>query len=177
MMLAQYQDLVLPSLRRLVKHQRQHDLRQRYESRFLHSVVDQLRWQGIDLPARPGPWTIGARWLKGPGRGGLPVIPLVQRANTVVMTDTWDEARRLAGLLNWCHAPSLPSPARPRGVPCPASVAVQHARSVRRPPTPQPRNPWRNGLTSSTLRPTLIRSPAIPMVRSEGACEGRTPGF
>jgi hypothetical protein len=107
MLPAQYQDLVLPSLRRLVKHQRQHDLRQRYESRFLHSVTDQLRWQGIDLPARPGPWTVGARWLQGPGRGGLPVIPLVQRANTVVMTDTWDEARRLAGLLNWCQAPSL----------------------------------------------------------------------
>ena len=107
MMPARYQDLVLPSLRRLVKHQRQRVPRQRYESLFLHSVVDQLRWQGIDLPAQPGPWTVGARWLQGPGRGGLPVIPLVQRANTVVMTDTWDEARRLAGLLNWCHAPSL----------------------------------------------------------------------
>jgi hypothetical protein len=23
------------------------------------------------------------------------------------MMDTWDEARRLAGLLNWCQAPSL----------------------------------------------------------------------
>jgi hypothetical protein len=110
MMRAQYQDLVLPSLRRLVKHQRQHDARQRYESRFLHSVADQLRWQGIDLPAGPGPWTVGARWLQGPGRGGLPVIPLVQRADTVVMTDTWDDARRLAGLLNWCHAPSLAHP-------------------------------------------------------------------
>jgi hypothetical protein len=110
MMPAQYQDLVVPSLRRLLKHQRQHDVRQRYESRFLHSVADQLRWQGVDLPALPGPWTVGARWLQGPGRGGLPVIPLVQRANTVVMTDTWDEARRLAGLLNWCHAPSLAQP-------------------------------------------------------------------
>jgi hypothetical protein len=107
MMPAQYQDLILPSLRRLVMHQHQHDSRQRYESRFLHSVADQLRWQGIDLPARPGPWTVGARWLQVSGRGGLPVIPLVQRADTVVMTDTWDDARRLAGLLNWCHAPSL----------------------------------------------------------------------
>src|SRR5688572_2934882 len=107
MMLAQYHDLVLPSLHRLVKQQRQHDLGERCESSFLHSVADQLRWQGIDLPGRRGPWTVGARWLQGPGRGGLPVIPLVQRANTVVMTDTWDEARRLAGLLNWCHVPSL----------------------------------------------------------------------
>lgn len=103
---AQYQELVLPSLRRLVKHQRQHEPGLRYEHSFLNSVSDQLRWRGIDLPARRGPWTVGARWLQGAGRGGLPVIPLVQRADTVVMTDTWDEARRLAGLLNWCHAPS-----------------------------------------------------------------------
>jgi hypothetical protein len=105
-MRAQYQDLVLPSLRRLVEHQRRPDPSERYESPFLQSVADQLRWRGIDLPARRGPWTVGARWLQGAGRGGLPVIPLVQRADTVVMTDTWDEARRLAGLLNWCHAPS-----------------------------------------------------------------------
>jgi hypothetical protein len=100
---------VLPALRRLVKHQHQHDHGGRYEPTFLHSVVDQLRWRGIDLPSRRGPWTVGARWLQGPGRRGLPVIPLVQRANTVVMTDTWDEAWQLAGLLNWCHAPSLSS--------------------------------------------------------------------
>lgn len=115
MMPAQYQDLVLPALRRLVEHQRQHDPSQRYEPSFLHSVVDQLRWRGIDLPARRGPWTVGARWLQGPGRGGLPVIPLVQRANTVVMTDTWDEASRLAGLLNWCHVPSLAESGARRG--------------------------------------------------------------
>ncbi len=116
MMMAQYQDLVLPSLRRLVEHQHQGDTGERYEARFLHSVVDQLRGQGVDLPAGNGPWTVGARWLQGPGRGGLPVIPLVQRGDTVVMTDTWDEARRLAGLLNWCRAPSLlsRSPPAPR---------------------------------------------------------------
>ena len=107
MMLARYQDLVLPSLRRLVEHQRRHDAGERYECRFLRSVVGQVRGQGVELLARGGPWTVGARWLQGPGRGGLPVIPLVQRGNTVVMTDTWDEARGLAGLLNWCHAPSL----------------------------------------------------------------------
>ena len=111
-MMAQYQNLVLPSLRRLVEHQHQSDAGERYEARFLHSVVDQLRGQGVDLPAGNGPWTVGARWLQGPGRGGLPVIPLVQRGDTVVMTDTWDEARRLAGLLNWCHAPALLAPAR-----------------------------------------------------------------
>ncbi len=112
MITTQCKDLVLPSLRRLVRHQRNHGAVGRYEPKFLHSVADQLRWRGIDLSAGGGPWTIGARWLPGPGRGGLPVIPLVQRADTVVMTETWDEARQLAGLLNWCHAPSLPS-ARP----------------------------------------------------------------
>ena len=169
MMLAQYQDLVLPSLRRLVKHQRQHDPAQRYESRFLHSVADQLRWQGIDLPAQPGPWTVGARWLQGPGRGGLPVIPLVQRANTVVMTETWDEARRLAGLLNWCHAPSLPSPFRPRGVPCTSCVAVDPARSVPRPPAQQPRTPRRSGFslsrTATASGPQLCRPSRLEVTR------------
>ena len=105
MMVAQYQDLVLPSLRRLVEHQHQGGPGERYEARFLHSVVDQLRGQGVDLPAGNGPWTVGARWLETPGRGGLPVIPLVQRGDTVIMTGTWEEARRLAGLLNWCDAP------------------------------------------------------------------------
>jgi hypothetical protein len=114
MMRAEYQDLVFPSLRRLVEHQRQPDPGERYESRFLQSVVDQLRGRGVDLPARHGPWTVGARWLQGPGRGGLPVIPLVQRGKTVVMTDTWDEARRLAGLLNWCRAPGLGHPSSQR---------------------------------------------------------------
>ena len=109
MRLGQYRELVLPSLRRLVEHQHPRDAGERYEAHFLQSVVDQLRGQGVDLPAGHGPWTIGARWLQGPGRGGLPVIPLVQRGDTVVMTDTWDEARRLAGLLNWCRAPSLRS--------------------------------------------------------------------
>jgi hypothetical protein len=112
MMLAQYQELVLPSLRRLVEHQHQYGTGERYEARFLHSVVDQLRGRGVHLLAQGGPWTVGARWLERPGRGGLPVIPLVQRENTVVMTDTWDQARRLAGLLNWCHAPTL-APAKP----------------------------------------------------------------
>ena len=111
-MLAQYQDLVLPSLRRLVEHQHQHDPSGRYEARFLHSVADQLWGRGVDLPVEGGPWTVGARWLEAPGRGGLPVIPLVQRGDTVVMTDTWDEARRLAGLLNWCDAPVSLAPVR-----------------------------------------------------------------
>ena len=110
MVVGQYRDLVLFSLRWLVEHQHQRDAGRRYEARFLHSVVDQLRGQGVDLPTEGGPWTVGARWLEGPGRGGLPVIPLVQRGDTVVMTDTWDEARRLAGLLNWCHAPAMCCP-------------------------------------------------------------------
>jgi len=113
MMQAQYQDLVLPSLRRLVEHQHQGDAGERYEARFLYSVVDQLRGQGVDLPVEGGPWTVGARWLEGPGRGGLPVIPLVRRGDTVIMTGTWEEARRLTGLLNWCHAPVSLAPARP----------------------------------------------------------------
>jgi hypothetical protein len=104
---AQYQDLVLPPLRRLVQHQLQHYPPERYQPAFLYAVLDQLRWQGVRLAGRRGPWTIGGRWLGRRGRGGLPVIPLVQRDDAVVMTDTWDQARRLAGLLNWCNVPTL----------------------------------------------------------------------
>ena len=126
---AQYQELVLPSLRRLVKHQRQHDPGLRYEHSFLNSVADQLRWRGIDLPARRGPWTVGARWLQGAGRGGLPVIPLVQRGDTVIMTGTWEEARRLAGLLNWCDAPvslAKASGFRPREINVILAMVAEH---------------------------------------------------
>ena len=37
----------------------------------------------------------------------LQVIPLVQRDGAVLMTDTWEQARGLAGLLNWCSVPGL----------------------------------------------------------------------
>jgi hypothetical protein len=104
---AQYQDLLLPVLRRLVAHQSQDDPPERYRPSFVYSVLDQLRWRGIRLGGRRGPWTVGGQWLRRSGRGGLPVIPLVRRDDAVVMMDTWDQARQLAGLLNWCDAPAI----------------------------------------------------------------------
>ena len=152
-MLTRYQDLVLPSLRRLVEHQRRQDPGERYHSRFLLSVADQLQGRGVDLAPRRGPWTVGARWLDGPGPDGIQVIPLVQRGTTVVMTDTWDEARRLAGLLNWCNAPSL------------ARSFVPTARSPHSSPVANPEE--RTFRASAILRLDLPESPATP---------GRFPG-
>lgn len=103
----QYRSLVLPALRRLADHQLRDHPPGRYRPTFLYSVLDQLRWRGVRLAGRSGPWTVGARWLRRGGRGGLPVIPLVSRGNAVLMTDTWDQARGLAGLLNWCNVPTL----------------------------------------------------------------------
>ena len=90
-MLSQYQDLVLPSLRRLVEHQHQGEADERYEARFLHSVVDQLRGRGIDLPAGKGPWTVGARWLRGPGMPRAPRLFTQRRpAATRGATRWWE---------------------------------------------------------------------------------------
>jgi hypothetical protein len=104
---AQYRSLLLPALRLLVDHQLRHHSPERYRPSFLYSVLDQLRWRGVHLAGRQGPWTVGGRWLRRGGRGGLRAIPLVQRDGAVLMTDTWEQARGLAGLLNWCSVPSL----------------------------------------------------------------------
>jgi len=104
---AQYRSLVLPPLRRLVDHQLYDHRPERYRPSFLYLVLDQLRWRGVELAGRPGHWSVGGRWLGRGGRGGLRVIPLVQRDGAVMMTDTWEQARGLAGLLNWCSVPSL----------------------------------------------------------------------
>ena len=104
---AQYRSLLLPAVRLLADHQLRDHSPDRYRPSFLYSVLDQLRWRGVRLAGQPGPWTVGGRWLQRGGRGGLRVIPLVQRDGAVLMTDTWEQARGLAGLLNWCSVPSL----------------------------------------------------------------------
>jgi hypothetical protein len=49
-----------------------------------------------------GPWKVGARPLRRPGRGGLLFIPLVTRGSTTVMVSTPREAEELAAFLNYC---------------------------------------------------------------------------
>jgi hypothetical protein len=77
-------------------------------------AVSSIRWwiscegKVLICPHGGGPWTVGARWLQGPGRG----------------------ARRLAGLRNWCPRAESRSLSGPQGVPCTGCVAVDPARVV-----------------------------------------------
>lgn len=56
-----------------------------------------------------GAWRVveGRRWLLNRRLDGRSV-PLVQRDRVAFVVRTWEEARELAKLLNWCNAPTPP---------------------------------------------------------------------
>ena len=86
----------------LVRHQRRPRARVRHDSPLLRRCVEEV------LAAAPaggqphGPWTVGQRPLKRPGRGGLPFIPLAQCGTTTIMMSTRQEAEELVAFLNRC---------------------------------------------------------------------------
>ena len=87
----------------LIRHQRKPTGKVRRDSALLRRCVEQV------LAAAPepetllhGPWEIGSKPLKRPGRGGLKFIPYVQRGKTVVMCSTPQEAEELGAFLNFC---------------------------------------------------------------------------
>ncbi len=87
----------------LVRHQRKPLGKVRRESALLRRCVEHVLASG----PRPhlvqhGPWEIGTKPLKRPGRGGLRFIPFVKRGSTVVMTSTPQEAEELVAFLNYC---------------------------------------------------------------------------
>ncbi len=87
----------------LIRHQRKPIGKVRRDSALLRSCVERL------LAASPaperlqhGPWEVGTKPLKRPGRNGLKFIPYVQRGGTVVMCSTPHEAEDLVAFLNYC---------------------------------------------------------------------------
>jgi len=54
-----------------------------------------------------GPWQIGQRPLRKPGRNGLRFVPLVTRGGTEIMMPTAEEAEELVAFLNWCGMPEF----------------------------------------------------------------------
>ena len=54
-----------------------------------------------------GPWHIGQRPLRRPGRNGLRFVPLVTRGGTEIMMPTPEEAENLVAFLNWCGMPEF----------------------------------------------------------------------
>lgn len=87
----------------LIRHQRKPSGKVRRDSALLRRCVEQVLASGPD-PERlqHGPWEVGTKPLKRPGRGGLKYIPYVQRGTTVVMCSTPQEAEELVAFLNYC---------------------------------------------------------------------------
>lgn len=89
----------------IIHHQRRPRGRLRRDSallrRFVTDVLSASPTPSSDR-VRNGPWQVGSRPLKKPGRGGLAYIPLVQRGSTVVMMTTVKEAEELVAFLNFC---------------------------------------------------------------------------
>jgi hypothetical protein len=86
----------------LIRYQRKPKHRIRSDSALLRRCVEQVLGVSASKPAGKGPWQVGAKPLKRPGRGGLLFIPLVTRGNTTVMLSTPREAEELAAFLNYC---------------------------------------------------------------------------
>lgn len=87
----------------LISHQRKPKGRARRDSALLRRCVDEVL-TGVESLERllGGPWHIGQKPLRKPGRGGLMFIPLVKRGDTVVMVDSPREAETLTAFLNYC---------------------------------------------------------------------------
>jgi hypothetical protein len=94
----------------LLAHQRHPRGRERRDWSLLRSLVREAMAAG----ARPehfqdGPWEVGQRPLKHPGRARLRFIPLVRRGDTELMMPTPEEAEELVAFLNWCGMPEFGS--------------------------------------------------------------------
>jgi hypothetical protein len=92
----------------LLAHQRQPRTRQRRDWSLLRSLVREALASG----PRPdqlqdGPWQVGQRPLRRPGRNGLRFVPLVARGGTQLMMPTPEEAEDLVAFLNWCDMPEF----------------------------------------------------------------------
>ena len=93
----------------LITHQRRPRGRQRRDSALLQRFVTEvLSGNQRTEHLQGGPWKVGTRPLKKPGRGGLDYIPLVQRGQTVLMVTTRREAEELVAFLNYCGMDELP---------------------------------------------------------------------
>jgi hypothetical protein len=87
----------------LITHQRKPRGRQRRDSALLRRFITDVLSAGIAPHLlQSGPWKVGTRPLRKPGRGGLAFIPLAQRGQTAIMVSTPQEAEELVAFLNYC---------------------------------------------------------------------------
>ena len=87
----------------LITHQRKPRGRLRRDSVLLRRFISVVLGASTPLHLlQGGPWKVGSRPLKKPGRGGLGFIPLVQRGDTTIMVSTPQEAEEMVAFLNYC---------------------------------------------------------------------------
>jgi len=89
----------------LLRHQHHPRGRMRHDSPILRQCVREVlanKFDGAQTNDTPGPWAVGQRPLKRPGRGGLSFIPTAQRGKTAIMLSTLQEAEELVAFLNHC---------------------------------------------------------------------------
>ena len=92
----------------LLAHQRNPRSKQRRDWALLRSLVRDALSSGPRADQlQEGPWAVGQRRLKKPGRGGLMFVPLVCRGGTEIMMPTPQDAEELVAFLNWCRMPEL----------------------------------------------------------------------
>jgi hypothetical protein len=92
----------------LLAHQRQPRGRERRDWSLLRSLIrDAIAAGALPEHLQHGPWEVGQRPLKKPGRAGLRFIPLVRRGSTELMMPTPQDAEELVGFLNWCGMPEF----------------------------------------------------------------------
>jgi hypothetical protein len=93
----------------LIRHQRKPVGKVRRDSALLRRCVEEvLAAVTVRMEAgEQGPWSVGTRPLKRPGRGGLKYIPFAQRGGTTVLCSTAQEAQDLVAFLNYCGITEL----------------------------------------------------------------------
>jgi hypothetical protein len=92
----------------LLAHQRHPRVRQRRDWSLLRSLVREALAAGPRADQlQDGPWQVGQRPLRQPGRNGLRFVPLVRRGRTEIMMPTPDEAEELVAFLNLCGMPEF----------------------------------------------------------------------
>jgi hypothetical protein len=92
----------------LLAHQRAPKVRQRRDWSLLRTLVREGLTAGPRADQlQDGPWEVGQRPLRRPGRNGLRYVPLVKRGNTEIMMPTPEEAEDLVAFLNWCGMPEF----------------------------------------------------------------------
>jgi hypothetical protein len=79
------------------------------DSETLNGLRQLARERLVRDSTEVGEWRVveGRRWLLNRRLDGRSV-PLVQRDHVAIVVRSWDEARELTALLNWCDAPLPP---------------------------------------------------------------------